>query len=501
MASLMTINLIGASALLLLLTYKYIIYPVFLSPLSKIPNAHFTSPILSTWIQWKKGKGPGTRAIYALHQKLGPVVRLGPNTIHVNTAAALRTVYVGGFEKPEYYQNAFMNYGIPNLVSMMENKPHSIQKRMMSNVYSKSFLQASPDVRAFSNSIIFNRFLPVVQQAAQSDSPSNVFDLMQALGMDFTSAYLFGSSNGSNFLLNVDFRRQWLDTYKVFVKQRPEDRANGLIEKWCYSLCEAADAMIKSEKPASSTSTKAIVYGQLSKGLEVIVPSLQSKIATAASEMLDHLVAGHETSAITMTYLMHELSRQPALQSKLRDEVLTLAPQLIYPTDSSTGPNTTKDPLPSPRSIDTLPLLDAMLQETLRLYAAAPAPQPRITPFSSTPTTIESFTIPGGVQVSAAAYCIHRNPSVFPEPQKWIPERWLQEKTKTDEMRRWFWPFSSGGRMCLGSNLAIQEMKLAMVAIYTNYTTTIVDDEGIEQADDYISRPVGNKLILRMKHV
>ena len=44
-------------------------------------------------------------------------------------------------------------------------------------------------------------------------------------------------------------------------------------------------------------------------------------------------------------------------------------------------------------------------------------------------------------------------------------------------------------------------MKLAMVAIYTNYTTTIVDDEGIEQADDYISRPVGNKLILRMKHV
>ena len=43
-------------------------------------------------------------------------------------------------------------------------------------------------------------------------------------------------------------------------------------------------------------------------------------------------------------------------------------------------------------------------------------------------------------------------------------------------------------------------MKLIIAAIYTNYATEIVDDEGIEQADTYISRPVANKLILRFKH-
>lgn len=45
------------------------------------------------------------------------------------------------------------------------------------------------------------------------------------------------------------------------------------------------------------------------------------------------------------------------------------------------------------------------------------------------------------------------------------------------------------------------EMKVVIAAIYTNYTTEIVDDKGIEQADEYISRPVGAKLILRFKCV
>ena len=51
--------------------------------------------------------------------------------------------------------------------------------------------------------------------------------------------------------------------------------------------------------------------------------------------------------------------------------------------------------------------------------------------------------------------------------------------------------------MCIGSNLAMQEMKLIVTAIYTNFTTTIVDDEGIEELDAYTTRPKGNKLIMQ----
>src|SRR5262245_9233529 len=94
---------VEAVILLLALLYKRIIEPAFISPLSKIPNAHFTSPILPTWMWWRRRAGTETRTIFSLHQRLGPVVRLGPNEISVNSASGLRTIYLGGFEKHEWY--------------------------------------------------------------------------------------------------------------------------------------------------------------------------------------------------------------------------------------------------------------------------------------------------------------------------------------------------------------------------------------------------------------
>ncbi|KAL9120574.1 MAG: hypothetical protein Q9187_002869 [Circinaria calcarea] len=415
---------------------------------------------------WKRRAGIQFRTISSVHQKHGPVVRLGPNEISVNSPAGLRTIYLGGFQKDEWYPKTFLNYGTPNLVSMLENKPHSVQKRMISNVYSKSYLQSSLDLQLISEKLLFNRFLPIVQSAALDDTAVDVFSLTQGLFMDLTSAYLFGSANGTDFLRDAQHRNHWLKVYSRFKYQLPEERASGEIEMWCLSLCEAAKAFDDSRKSPEGISTKPVVYGRLSQCLDESNLGPQPKHLVIASEMLDHLLAGHETSGITITYLMHEMSRQPSLQSKLREELLTVSPPLTYPKSSSAHlDDKTHDPnsLNSARSIDALPLLDAILQETLRLYAPAPGPLRRLTPFSSTPTTIDGYdNIPGGVKVSSSAYALHRNAGVFPEPERWLPERWLDvQKGKREEMKRWFWAFGNGGRMCIGSNLAMQRKRRA----------------------------------------
>lgn len=324
--------------------------------------------------------------------------------------------------------------------------------------------------------------------------------------MDFTSAYLFGSANGTDFLRDVEYRNHWFKVYSSFKFQLPEERASGEIEKWCLSLCEAAKAFDGSRKSPEGISTKPVVYGRLSQCLEESNLGTRPKHLAIASEMLDHLVAGHETSGIIITYIMHEMSRQPSLQSKLREELLTVSPPLTYPKSSSVdlhGKANDPNSLVSARSIDALPLLDAIVQETLRLYSPAPGPLRRLTPFSSTPTTIDGYdNIPGGVLVSSSAYTLHRNAGAFPEPERWLPERWLDtQKGKREEMKRWFWAFGNGGRMCIGSNLALQQIKLATAAIYTNYNSYIEDDEGIEQIDEFISPPKSNRLILRLEHV
>jgi len=460
---------LGVFLSLVLLFFQYVLYPTFLSPLSKIPNAHFSAPISSLWFSVQRRGQAGTRTIYQLHKKYGPIIRLSPNEISVNTPGALRTIYKGGFEKSRWYQDLFVNYGTLNMVSMLEHKPHSLQKRMVSYVYSKSYLHDSSDLQFAANYLIFERFLPILNSVAEHDHEMDVFRFLQAVGMDFTSAYLFGLGNATNFVDNVKDRDHWLESYKTFKFQLPDVRTGGDVENLCMSLCDAANISMCAEKEDGTLSaSRPIVFARLSQAHQQLFGSKaeakEVRMKAIASELLDHLLAGHETSGITVSYLMYELSQRPELQDRLREELLTLVPPIGYP-QKKTPKFYQSDNLPSPRSIDPLPLLDSILQETLRLYAAAPAQQPRLTPHIPQGTTIEGYSnIPGGVTVSANAYTLHRSPTAFPDPLVWMPERWMDASPdRLQEMRRWFWAFGSGGRMCLGSNFAIQRMYFATV--------------------------------------
>lgn len=107
----LSIPVLGSTVLCLLTIYSFIIHPVYLSPLAKIPNAHFTCSVSSAWILWTRYKRRENKTVLAAHQRYGPVVRLGPKEISVcGINGGLRTVYGGGFEKKDWYQ-PFVNYG------------------------------------------------------------------------------------------------------------------------------------------------------------------------------------------------------------------------------------------------------------------------------------------------------------------------------------------------------------------------------------------------------
>jgi hypothetical protein len=107
----MALVIVCGSILLLFLSYKYFIYPVLFSPLSNIPNAHFTSPFSNGWILWQRFCRKENKAIHAAHERLGPVVRLGSTEFSVNNVEGVRTTYGGDFEKDEWYSQ-FQNYGL-----------------------------------------------------------------------------------------------------------------------------------------------------------------------------------------------------------------------------------------------------------------------------------------------------------------------------------------------------------------------------------------------------
>ncbi|KAL8804793.1 MAG: hypothetical protein Q9182_002385 [Xanthomendoza sp. 2 TL-2023] len=395
-----TLTFTGIFVLCLALFYKYVLEPAFFSPLAKIPAANFWSTISSQWIEKRRSDGRETQTIYALHQKYGSIVRLGPKEISVNSHDGLRIIYLGGFEKHHWYADFFVNYLTRNTFTMLERKPHSVQKRHVSNLYSKSYLYASVDLRLITADLMLHKFLPAIELAACSNRAIDMFDLLQALGMDFTTAYLFGSANGSRFLEDVEYRRHWFETYAVFSRQSPQERANGEIEQWCMAMCKAAEDEMKPAK--CSSSTQAVVYGKLFNSLRANGADPQQLSRMAASEALCHIVAGHDTSPIIMTYLMYELSQRPLLQEKLRQELRSLSCPLRYPGSSHSDHG--KDEVPSAKEIDTLPLLDAILQETLRRHSATAGPQPRVTPDIPGGSTIEGYhNIPSGIKCFSAS--------------------------------------------------------------------------------------------------
>ena len=384
---------------------------------------------------------------------------------------------------------------LPNMFSTVHSRPHSIRKRMIAHIYSKSCLQNSPEMDKISRTLICKRYLPSLDASAASNQPVDILELTYAIAMDFITAYLFGLNKGSDFMTNVSYRKHFLSIYHTrkdvgswyaefprstsfllrlgfgSVQQRVI-AAQEEIEAWCLNLCQGAAKDLNLETKSPSTSrptTPPIVYSYLHAGLLKTAPNSDPDLH-AASEMLDHIIAGHETLGITFTYLTYELSKRPTLQAALRAELLTLSPPITYPPPTPSSGNEQDEPpaLPSPKALDALPLLHALVYETLRLYAAAPGPQARVTPYPS--CTLAGYAnIPPGVRVSSNAHSLHRNKQVFPEPEKWKPERWLpaekddQERdveqgrrSRLDEMMRWFWAFGSGARMCIGSHFAVQ---------------------------------------------
>ncbi|KAF2115007.1 cytochrome P450 [Lophiotrema nucula] len=515
----LSIPVLGCVAALLLAIYKFIIYPAVLSPLAKIPTANLSSRISPLWINYVRWANLENNTLYGLHKRFGPIVQLGPNELSVNTyEGGLKTIYTGNFHKTEFYKNRFTNYGTENSFTMIDKTAHSTRKRMLSNIYSKSVVLASPTIKETTKSVLYERLLPIFAKAADNNDAIDVHRLDYAYAMDSFMAYQFGLSHGSDFIRDVEKRNWYLDNFFgrrpwiYWITEHPRlveiasqiglnivprwvDQSTDDLESWQIGICDKAEELlttnpsIASADPGNFPAIFATERAQFQKA-----DGANSKMI--ASDMYDHNAAAHETSGDTLTYVYYELSRRPELQDALRVELQTLSPQFPPP-----GTPVTDITLPDPKSVDQLPLLDSVLQETLRRWVAVPGPQFRRTPAQG--CSLAGYdNIPGGVRVSCLAYSLHRNPDAFPEPEEWKPERWLHATEESlKEMRRWFWAWGSGGNMCIGSNFATHSMKHAIAAIYSNFTTEVVDAEGIEQAEGFTAGPVGDKLVLRFRRV
>lgn len=166
-------------------------------------------------------------------------------------------------------------------------------------------------------------------------------------------------------------------------------------------------------------------------------------------ELVTLLLAGHETTASAVVWLLYWIHYLPAVQSKLRAELAALGAQ------------------PDPMAILQLPYLSALCLETLRIYPITPTTFVRV--LKST-QTIAGHDFKAGTALMPATYIIHQRPDLYPEPKQFRPERFLERQFAPHE----FLPFGGGHRRCIGSALAMMELKLSVARLLQDFELTLI---------------------------
>jgi len=154
-------------------------------------------------------------------------------------------------------------------------------------------------------------------------------------------------------------------------------------------------------------------------------------------ELMTLLLAGHETTATALTWGFYLLLRHPPILAKLQAELATLP--------------TPWDPL----QVIRLPYLEAVCNEILRIHPVAMITFPRRV--ESTTTLMGHDLYPGDF-ILGSMFLIHQREELYPQPQVFRPERFLERQFSPAE----FIPFGAGARRCVGSALALYEMKLGL---------------------------------------
>ncbi|MGW2826588.1 cytochrome P450 [Streptomyces sp. NPDC001443] len=175
------------------------------------------------------------------------------------------------------------------------------------------------------------------------------------------------------------------------------------------------------------------------------------------------LMGGHGVPAAGLTSLVRELARRPRLVGDLRDEANGAAGGSAGGSaEGRAGGPAGGD---APPSAARLPLAEAVVRETLRLYP----PAWLMTRTASTATTLGDWSLDPGDDVLLNPYLIHRDPRWWERPDEFDPTRWLDGRSAPGPA---YLPFGAGPRVCLGSALTLRQLTLVTSRLAQRFTVT-----------------------------
>ncbi|KAF8165928.1 cytochrome P450 [Crassisporium funariophilum] len=463
------------------LTYILIrgIYNLFLSPLSAIPGPWYYA-ISDFWLTTHVLRLRQCKAIQELFEIYGPVVRVGPNKVVFRDLSTMRNVYsVHKFDKSNFYKSLVTNDN-DHAMSTLDHANHTIRRKSYATHYTQNNVaQFQPEMHEYTFELIKSL------ENISGKCALECLALFRHLMVDVVVSSSFGYHLGAVSKWTMDVEDPLSTAINDFPKR---GILRSIVPTWGWNLvcripnnrwrqmCDSDKILAEFVSGRVYEMRAQVNAGKIGESEKVAMlqrllnfcytPAQPMPDHDIISECIGHLMAGSDTTSTTITYLFWELSRRPDIMKKLQAELDEAIP------DSKVLPNI--------NVLQELPYLSAFLKEGLRLYTAVPSLLERVVPASTSKNgasdevyDMMGYALPPGTVVATQAWSMHRDPSIFPSPDTFLPERWLESASTTPEdllrMAAHMIPFGSGARICGGQNLAQMMLRIAIAAFSRNF--------------------------------
>jgi len=192
-------------------------------------------------------------------------------------------------------------------------------------------------------------------------------------------------------------------------------------------------------------------------------------------ECVTIFLAGHETTALTLTYAFRLLSLHPETDAKLVDEL-----------DRVLGGR-----LPTASDVPNLKYTEWVIRESMRLYPPAWG----IGREATEPMEVGGYAAPKGTQFSILPWVLHRDPRWWNKPEEFRPERWDNDLAR-NLPKGVYIPFGGGPRVCIGNHFAMMEAVLLLATLAQKHKLTLVPDQTLRLAASITLRPRGGTRVV-----
>jgi cytochrome P450 len=297
----------------------------------------------------------------------------------------------------------------------------------------------------------------------------DIFQDMLRLGMDIIYRTLLGSGPDKH-LANVQAAITLLQKYTGQMLKRTPQIPEADCQRAIAQLDEAAATLIDQRRTGAGVDLVTLLIDTTLPDTGQPMPDRQIR-----DEVVTFLAAGQETTASALAWTWYLLGQHPEAREQLQAEF----------QDKLGNRRATAGDLPA------LNLSTRILRESMRLYP--PAWLLGRTPIA--PITLGGYTIRPGDSIAISPYVIHRNPDVFPEPERFLPERFATEPPPYTYL-----PFGAGPHTCIGQSFAMLEMGLVMATIARQYDLELAPGQHIQPEPLITLQPKeGIKVILHRR--